>query len=279
VAITGAWKARQSVEAGAAKQGTGINRVHWNANGGTGRNTAPGGAQAPLPTEITDSYSDEGYVGEYYCGDGSQAASQTGMADRPPFGTDTEQFRSSTDDYPEWGEYEAGIPGGTAIRSQNRGADRTVNARATPHGTATAGWQNKATGQVSVSAEPAVAQSFVNTSDVQLRKVRTGSQVAGPGRASEYNAPITQRIPGKIKRVFANFERHYDMRPQQQNEVIRPWWNRQAGTIDPALLNPNSMYVSDPITRDVPPDPYTGPTAGQLSASYGYQDEDMIPYA
>jgi hypothetical protein len=276
--ITGGWKAKQGIMSGAKKQGTGINPVHYQY-GGQGRDIAPGEQILVLPDELEPTrYEDplDDNLAENLWG----YDQDTGTSDRPPLGMDPQDFRNNSNDFPEWGEYENGLPGGSNIRDEDHGALVRSTPKQTPDETVSEGWLNKVHGTVSNSRVSDTSQLFMQTSQTQRDKTRAGSQMP-EGRANEQDAPIRSRIPGKKLRFFSGGERHYDMFPQQQDPSLRPWWNRNAGTGYPEWLEPNFAYESLPMTRVVPPDPYTGPDVaqGDTSNDYGYTDEDVMPYA
>lgn len=266
----------------AAIQGTGINPVH-SLRGGEGRNTAPDGTAIPVDAELT-SPDDYGYMTEDVNVGWSAAdlPSQTGMADHPDLGASSGRGMT-TPGYPAALSYPVtGFAGGEAIRSVNKGADRTVIANVRPRTNGDEGWQNKETGQViepgSGISDP--IQYVMQTSMEQLHRTRAGSQSSGT--ASKYNAPITTRVPGqKVQRyVSPGSSRHQDMTPVSQHVALRPFRNRTAGTGRRNELLPNAMYMSEPLTRVAPPDPYQGVsvpmTAGGTGSTYGYTVEDGV---
>jgi hypothetical protein len=111
----------------------------------------------------------------------------------------------------------------------------------------------------------------------QRDQVRTGSQTQ---RASEYHAPIRSRIVGMRLKPWSGGQRHYDMQPREQNQHIRAWWARSAGTGHRSWMAANEMYVSDPLQRTPPPNPYAGPVIDDTGTTNtgGYVGEDVIPY-
>jgi hypothetical protein len=271
VAISGTWKARQAIMASAKKQGTGINPVHT-VRDGEGRNIAPETQLSTLPPELGPTVYDDPY-------DDNQVYNlwgydqETGTSDRPAVGTDTQDFRNNTDDFPQWGPYENGLTGGSNIRDQEHGALLGQTPKQTPDETVSEGWLNKVTTSPGNSRTSDQSQLIVQTSGVQRYKTRAGSQVPGSGRQSTQVAPINSRVAGKKLKVFSGLRRHVDMFPQQQTPSLRPFWSRNAGTGYVDWMEPNQQVQVRPKTREVPPDPYTGPPVG--NDTYGYTDEDM----
>lgn len=274
MALTGAWKDARSVQAGARKWGTGINPVHAERRG-DGREIAPAGSE-PVDALLTTVYDDDGWSNEPWQGDNHELPRDTGMSDRPNYGDDPQYARSSTGDFPEFGQYQNGIPGGTGIRTHKHGDDAQSTPNQNPTETVSEGWRNKVHGSVEDSVTSDPSQLLMQTSMMQRDKVREGSQRSGS--QSEYSAPISSRITGQRIKVYSGERRHEDMRPKTQSTRLRGFWNRTAGTGNPRLLAPNAQATVTPRTRDVPPDPYTGPPVIDVP-NYGYQDEDMIPYA
>lgn len=269
MAITGAWAERQQAQAGALQQGTGWNPIH-RVRTGDGRNTAPGGSE-PVTDQLTAEtfgYCDEDTSSVLY-GYGEE----TGTADRPVLGEE-DQRGSTPNDFPPWGPYKPGIPGGVVLRSKDHGAELTYTPRDPMLLPAFAGWDNKLTGDVNNAVTSDPSQYEMVTSMVQRDKVRAGTQMPA-GRADDHYAPIASRITGmKIKPFMGDPARHNDMEPREQTFTIRPWWSRNAGTGRVAEMKVNTAYESQPLTRNPPADPYQGPI---LSGSdSGYTQEDPV---
>lgn len=276
MAITGAWKDSRSVQSGARKWGTGVNPVHADHRG-AGRDIAPTGSE-PVDALLTTHYDDDGWSNEPWQAENHELPRDIGMFDRPNYGENPQHARASAGDFPEWGPYAQGVPGGTEIRTRKHGADDQSTPNQNPTETVSEGWVNKAhLDQPEDSVTADIAQVLMQTSMTQRDKQREGSQ-RGSGSASEYSAPIRDRMPGMRIKVYSGGRRHEDMRPKTQTQRIRAFWNRSAGTADERLLQPNAQNPVTPRTRTVPGDPYTGPPVSD-AANYGYQDEDMIPYA
>lgn len=303
MAATGAW-ARSVLGdqpyASPLKQGTGWNPIHA-VRGGDGRNIAPDGTgtliEQDLVSENIDTYDSYGYTSEdafmfnniEY--DESNSLNALGFLDRPDLGgSHNAQARAAMpEDYPSWGnvnslngskqEIPLGIPGGTVIRSIEIGAQASTTANVLPDEDVAQGWQNKAHGADADSVDSDPSQIFMQTSEVQRYKTRTGSQISGT--ASEYDAPIPSRVVGQKLKFWSGGERHYDMAPKGQDVVLRPWNYRTAGTGNPANMHPNEMYVSTALQRTPPSDPDQGDVlpiseTPDGSSSYGFTTEDQV---
>lgn len=275
MAITGTWKARQSIEAGARKWGTGINPVHA-IRTGDGREIAPDVAVGTVPASLEQNQDWHDYNEDAVQTTWGYEA-ETGISDRPRLGNDTTMHREDADDFPQWGPYDNGLPGGSRIRSEDHGSADQTTSNQIPTETVTEGWRNKVSGTVSNARVSDVEQLFMQTSSMQRDRMREGSQ-RGAGSASRFSAPIRSRIVGKRVKVYSGGRRHADMLPKEQVSVVRGWWARSAGTGYTEWLQANSQNAVQPVTRDVPAPPPTGPTEGTLTADYGYQDEDVLPY-
>jgi len=274
--ITGSWKEAQRTEAGHLKWGTGVNPIHGIRDGG-GRDVASTPQQSVVPEEIVDPnhMPEDGYMDEDQASTLYGYGFQTGTAERPSLGSEDTRNDNPTG-YPPWGPYIPGVPGGTAIRADNIGADITNSYKVHPSETVNEGWLNKTHDGVEDAVVSDATQYEMQTSMTQRDKVRSGSQAAA-GRANEFDAPIASRITGQKLRFFSGGERHYDMFPKQQDLVIRPFWYRNAGTGYVDQMAVNEMYVSDPYNRSAPSDPYVGPDT-PAEETFNYTDEDMATY-
>lgn len=274
MAITGTWKDAQAIQVGALKWGTGVNPIHSHP-GGPGRNTAPNEQLSVIPDGITDPVQqpENGYTDEDMSSVLFGYGFQTGTAERPPLGT--EDNRSDADDFPPWGNYPNGVPGGTVIRSENVGATLSNTPKQIPNETVSEGWLNKPVGSVEDSRVSDESQLYIQTSMTQRDKTRAGSQISGT--ASQHDAPIKSRIPGQRLKVYSGQERHADMTPKAQDLIIRPFWNRSAGTGYRQWMYPNEMAVTDPLYRVAPADPYQGADSPSGN-EYGYVPEDLGYY-
>ena len=269
--ISGTWAARQeNLYSGARKWGTGVNPVHAHRDQ-TGRNIAPDGNDETVPSDITEYCVDYGFTDEEISNELWGYGPDTGTSDRPPL--DTETNRATVGLYPPPGNYRAGRPGGATIRAKNHGADATVTAKTTQPD-ALAGFVNKPLSDVIEDAEPSDPSQYeMQTSMTQMRKDRTGSQ-RGAGSDSQYAALVPGRRATMAQRsyVAADAYRHAEMMPKQQDTILRPWRFRQVATGNPALMEPNAMYVSQPLQRVPNPDPYAGETIPAVDLP-GFTDE------
>jgi hypothetical protein len=245
--------------------------------------------------------------------------SQTGTKDRPEWGnelgdrssnemgwglpnpdTDTHPLpdvRNSTqndtgDRYPSWGHgHSPGWPNtiggnvptrpkGQWIRQRTRGnLVATQKMKVLPNEDVAQGWENKAHGIAADSRPADDSQVFMQTSDVQRYKTRSGSQRSGS--QSTFEAPIDSRVTGQKVKVYASSEsaRHWDMLPYEQEDFARPFLSRQAGTGYPQWMLVNEQYISPAIQREPPADPQLGSVAGYdgntTQSDYGYTAEDL----
>jgi hypothetical protein len=271
--ITGNWKARQSLYAGASRWGTGVNPIHA-IRDGDGRNIAPDGTTNLVPAELTDPYANDvlGYCDEDSASTLYGYGTETGTADRPERPAVTEDFRgSSLPGFPSWGRRKGGTPGGIAIRAEDHGAEITYTSKEDFARSAAAGWENKVTSEVNDAETSDPAQYEMQTSMTQRDKTREGSQTSG--RASTYSAPIHSRIPAMMEKKYSGAYRHGDMLPREQTYAPRPFWNRNAGTGDPSWMKVNETATRTPLQRTPPTDPYQGTYVG--ATDYGYTGEDV----
>lgn len=276
MAIAGAWRAAQGdtvAYVGALKQGTGANPIHASRQNGTGRNTAPDGSV----TSMDDSLVGEDTYG--FCDEDSASALwgygvQTGTADRPGLNDSPDVHNAGRQDWPAWGPYEAGRPGGTPIRTINKGATALNTAKSTPRESAADGQQNKLTGDVEDAVTSNASQYEMQTSMRQRDQTRAGSQSSGT--ANEFNAPIRSRITGQRLKFNQPQSRHYDMQPREQAPIVRPFFLRTAGTGDQSAMEANAMYQTQPMVRTPPDNADQGPDVEGNSA--GYTSEDLGYY-
>lgn len=244
------------------RQGTGIDLIHGE-RGGAGRNSTPTGNT----DFVTDDITSDAPVDDYgYCDEDQESVifgygPQTGTSVRVGFG-DTESGANERavtgPDFPSYGRYVAGRPGGSFLRSIDRGSEAGLVPKAMqPPGitesNAPPDWDGVLDAGIS---DP--SQYVMQTSMTQRDKTREGSQISGT--ASEYFAPIHSRIPGmRIKDLDSNPSRHINMEPKDQDLIIRPFWLRTAGTGNRADMAPNELYVSQPMFRVAPDNPQVGP--------------------
>lgn len=260
MAITGAWKARREFQSGAMKWGTGYNPIHAQRID-PGRQTAIYGSE-PVPESLTDS----GDWGDIYPAPIPEFGYMGQELDVYPSRDNDYGVRADTQGYPPWTE------NGDKVRAIDRGADATNTTRREVKDSAAAGWWNKLTGVVLDSRISDASQYTVQTSMQQRDQSRTGSQSIG--REDEHHALIRSRIPGmKAKPFMGDPVRRNAMLPRQQDQVIRAWWARQAGTGDVKAMYPNATAEVKAMQRLPNLDADQGPSVG---TEYGYTDEDQV---
>lgn len=180
----------------------------------------------------------------------------------------------TSNDFPSWGGSRKTKPAGTLIRSLRRGARLISSAKVLPNEDVAQGWINKGHGISPDSHDSDVSTVLIQTSAVQRRKVRAGSQRSGS--QSTFEAPIASRETGQKLKVYAasDSDRHWDMLPYQQEDYVRPFLSRTVGTGWREWNLPNAMYVSPTIQREPAPDPQLGPVAGSGTDNYAYDFTD-----
>jgi hypothetical protein len=285
MAISGTWLEANQYSKDASKWGTGINPVHAIFTGGPPLRSGPvitgygpGQPGNTLNQEITDpgAYQDWDYLDEEYANSPMWGyGEQTGTADRPGLDQSTEDLRGRVPDSWPSSLIQRGLPGGTQIRAENKGATDLDGAKlGDKEETVGEGWENKATGEVVNAKVSDPAQYEMQTSMTQRDKVREGSQ-RGDGSASEYSAPIGSWRPtwGQRKKPWSGFRRHFDMFPFQADQINRPFLMRQPGTgyQEWMVANEAFNYQVGPLQRQPVPDPYSGftvPDPGNV-----YQEE------
>lgn len=285
MAIAGLWRAQQEAPVsyvGRSKWGDGTDPLFASRDNGRGRGTAITGTDNPLIDEaLTEEFAPEMYgytdddVASVIWGNGTQ----TGTADRPDWSQTSNEYAmraATSQEFPQWGVYENGIPGGTDIRTYNHGEDSTNTPKVTPDEDVAQGWENKVYGSVDNAQTSDQSQYEMQTSMTQRDKTREGSQ--NSGTANEFDQPIKSRIPGQRVRQWASSDsvRHGEMFPKQQDNVVRAFYNRTGGTGIKGNMQVNELYVSEPLARTAPENPYQGPQVGDDAA--GYTAEDMGVY-
>lgn len=250
--------------AGPQKWGTGINRVHGNIDDGTGRVLAPGEAPYGLPANSPLLGSEYGYTTEDLAATGDMSFT----VEHPGWGQSSGRGRS---DLPPWG-HRKGPPAGTGLRSLKRGmSEKETEAQVIPSETVSEGWTNKVNGAISDSVVSDPSQYERQTSMQQRDQTRVNSAATIRGTDVSREG-IASRIVGMKVKNYSEGERLEDMMPWTQDLWHRVFRLRTAGTADPNLLQSNEMYVSDPMTRDIPPDVNQG--VNETAGNYGYTDGD-----
>lgn len=284
VAVTGGWKGRQIT---AAQWGTGYNPIHA-LRIGDGRNIAPDGTSKLVdPVLTTGDYAADNPEGYGYSLEDETSTlwgygTETGTADYQSYDTGHDLASGSTDipstgtPYPSWGTYPQGVPGGTAIRAEDHGAEAIYTSKKNPRESAVGGWLNKVTSELNNAVVSDPSQYEMQTSMTQRDKVRAGSQAAS-GRENEYDAPIASRILPMVEKVWSDDpDRRYSMTPKEQNMVVRPWYMRTAGTGRAQDMRVNEVKFNTPLNRRAPEPAYSGEPVGVSDASmYGYTSDDL----
>jgi hypothetical protein len=249
---------------GARKWGTGINPIHASTDDGTGRVLAPGDAPYGLPPDsplIAEQYG--------YCVEDLAATGNFNFMEEHPNWDEDAQRGSS--DLPAWG-HRHGPPSGTRLRTLKRGmSEKETEAQQNPNETVSEGWTNKQHGAVLDSLQSDPAQLYVQASSTQRDETRVNTAAQLRGTDAERSS-IGSRIPGMKVKNFSTGQRLDDMTPWTQDLIWRVFTVRTAGTGDPVAMQPNEMYVSQPMQREVPADVYQGDS--ETSGNYGYADGD-----
>lgn len=261
MSISGAWKAGQP-QAGALKWGTGVHPIHGVRMDRHGRvlpaHTGQGGQGAP-PLEIQDvlleqeietvDYADSATYG-YNIADGT--------ALRPHYDELPEEYRGKNQYIPARGD------GGLRFRpAAISGAEKRRKSKTSEREeTVSEGWENKEIGDVATSETSDPRQYEMQTSMAQRDLIRAGSQISGT--ASEHNAPIPSQRPtwGQRIKPWSGGRRHYDMTPKRQDDYLRPFLYRNAGTGNTEWMGHNEAtnYMVTPLDRQPVPAPYSRET-------------------
>lgn len=249
---------------GPRKWGTGVNKVHANLDDGTGRVMAPGQAPYGLPSNSPILAYNYGYTVEDLAATGNHDFT----AEHPSLGQPAKRGMS---DLPAWG-HRKGPPSGTGLRALKRGmSEKETEAQQVPSETVSEGWRNKEHGSVLNSVVSDPSQYERQTSMQQRDQTRVND--AAVTRATDASRTgIATRLTGMKVKEYSQGERLTDMLPWTQDLFHRVFRVRTAGTADPQLMAPNEMYVSAPMTRDVPSDVDQG--QNETAGNYGYTQED-----
>jgi hypothetical protein len=277
--VTGSWYTRYANEqayVGASRWGTGSNPIKEVYGEGpplrsTGRIPGP---DSPTP-ELSDVPSQVETAFEYgYTMDDIAALTPQGMP--PGWGSETDEIRNNVGDYPSWRE------NADQFRITNEATPRLwsgIGLESFPTESVTEGWRNKETGAVADARTSDPSQYERQTSIQQVNPPEGRNNQAAVTRATDdprFN--ILTRLTGQKQKPWSQGQRNADMFPYQQDLIIRPFWYRIGATGDPGYLDSNEMYVSDPVQRDVPPDPDLGPeetNVYMLEENDGYTAEDL----
>lgn len=251
----------------ARRWGTGVNRVHYQRDSG-GREIAVSPYRGQTDIHVDDAWGIDD--GSY-----TQHDDATFMRAHPNLGDPG--VRADTDDRPPWGYGQYPTPQGTGFRAYKLGYNPRENEPgAMPVGEAGEGWTNKPVkGPVLDSDDPAPEQLYVQTS-MRQRDVSKDNNRAQARATDDAREPIASRIMGMRRKVWSGGQRHEDMFPFQATYTPRPFIYRMAGAGPDEYLDPNAMYVSEPITRVPPPDVYQGVEETAIpGTSSGLTSEDF----
>lgn len=277
--VSGSWYTRYANEqayVGAQRWGTGSNPIHevWGEGPplrSTGRLPGP---DQPTPELSTVPSQVETAFQYGYTMDDIDPLTPVGMT--PGWDEDTEEIRNTVGIYPAWNQ------DADNFRETNHADPRLwsgIALQSFPTESVTEGWQNKETGAV----------ASARTSDESQYERQTSMQQVNPPDGRNNQAAVTRgtddarfniltRLTGQKVKPWSQGQRNTDMFPYQQDLIIRPFWYRIGATADSSMMDPNAMYVVDPIQRDVPPDPEMGPEETNVyavEANDGYTVEDM----
>ena len=284
--LSGAWAAsaaNASSFSGALKWGTGINPVHQVYGEGaplriTGRQPGPDNP-SDKPLEVPPGIVSHEMYG-YTMEDIGTLESFAGFP--PGVGTETTVLRAHPPvGYPDWSvvPYDSEANDFRDTIDQSLPLYSGIALQSFPTETVTEGWENKTTGALldAETSDPAQYERQTSMQQVNPAAGRNNDSAVLRGTdAPRFN--IMTRLTGMKIKPWSTGRRLNDMFPFQQNTVVRPFTYRTAGTADPREMMPNSMYVSEPIARTVPADPYLGEQEADISAdnNYGYSTEDSL---
>jgi hypothetical protein len=287
--VTGQWKRLRTVPyVDAAKWGTGINPVHEEYGSDPARIY---GRVGNVPDITPPAYASPDFI-ETHAPWGYQPEDLAGLDvfadpvlatrgiphdndDWPHVNEDTGETRATVprESYHPWGSDGAFVTRLRSIWGGPRDSDQKVS-NEVPTETVSEGWLNKPTGEPADSEPSADAQIFIQTSERQ--RYETRANTAAVSRATDdARSSIASRVVGQKLKVYSGGERHYDMYPFQQDDIIRPFYYRTAGTGPEHYLDSNEMYVATAMQRTPPPDAGVGePEVDETLGTYGYTNED-----
>ncbi len=293
--INGNWaRIRTQPYTGAAKWGTGIHPVHAEYGSDAlriyGRPGYENDPQITPPSGAVPDFIETGapwgYTPEDIAGLDQFASPHEAVSGQVFYQDDWPNWTESTTEtrrYPPSESYHPlGSPGWfvTRLRSRFSGArtDGFRESNQLPTETVSEGWENKSRGEVA-DAEPSDnSQVFMQTSMTQRYEVRNNN-AAVSRMTDDPRAVIDSRVAGQKLKVYSGEQRHYDMFPYQQDEILRPFRYRTAATGNPRDMRPNEMRVTSVIQRTPPPDPGPGTPEVDISlGEFGYTNEDMGYY-
>jgi hypothetical protein len=281
--ITGSWVTDNSGDAsdfsGALKWGTGINPIHEVYGEGPprrslGRQPGPDDPTPQLST-VPASFENPDIYG--YTMEDIQTLQDFSQFS-PAYGTDITELRAKNySGMPDWSVIPTD-PERTEFQQRPELSDALwsgIGLESFPTETVSEGWLNKTAGKVLAARTSDPSQYEMQTSMQQVNPAPGRNNGAAVARGTDDpRANIMTRLTGMKIKPWSRGEREIDMFPYQQVMMVRPFSYRTAATGNPADLEPNEMYVSEPIERVVPPDPDLGPQENELADNYGYTDED-----
>lgn len=256
---------------GARKWGTGINPVHSQPSStNIGRNLAPGPYDGtPLESAgLVELASDFGYTDEDFAMTGEDV-DLTFMEAHPNLGApDT---HAQTGMFPSWGKGRYPIPGGTTWRSYKIGSSwKEQIPQQQPYGSVSEGWLNKEHGQINDAGTSDPSQYELWTS-MRQRDLSKGNESAQLRGTDDPRSSIPTRLVGIKVKEFSGGKRHEEMTPKEQLERPRPWLHRTGGVAP--MYGVNDMYVSEPMIREIPVDPYQGRNAVDIEGDQVWSED------
>ena len=282
---------------GAEVWGTGINPVHSVYGEGPPLRTSGRNGNVPTvsPAESNDDetrpqdfYEFNDYDIAYLDANPYDAAITLDIDDRPQWNEQPPDYRSDTSQYPSWNAPQSV---NEVYRGQHLGARKTwlYNGQeygggaeppnSLPSETVSNGWLNKITGLIADAKPSADQQIFIQTSMMQRYRARNNKHAVARG-TDDPRTDIQSRVGGQKVKHYSGQDvgspRYYDMFPYQQDQILRPFRYRTAGTGPEYYLEPNAMNVQTPIERIPPPDPSVGSPEGGQTQDYGYTGEDSF---
>jgi hypothetical protein len=172
-----------------------------------------------------------------------------------------------------------GGPSGSWYRSLSPPGYIEANTRPAsfPTETVTEGWEHKNAGEVLTAETSSPGQYERQTSMQQVNPPAGRNNAAAVLRGTDdARNNIMTRLVGMKEKPWSEGERLYDMFPFQQDLMLRPFSYRNAGVGRENWLTANEFNTMDPLQRDPPAIPDTGPheSAGNASPDFGYAPED-----
>ncbi|MBO0800224.1 MAG: hypothetical protein J2P31_15495 [Blastocatellia bacterium] len=283
--ISGTWKQTALPGQAAALQwGTGINPIHSVYGEGpplsvTGRLPGPD-SPTLLLDEPPESITAEQELAQwgYTLEDMPQGESYRYLSEHPnwyePGPRDTGAFPP---DWPSAGDHDGGI----RFIADNYGSEVERGRPAEfPSETVSEGWTNKNHSQEN-NAEVSDPSQYERQTSMQQRNAVRNNQAAQTRETDDAREDISSRLAGMKLRTWSTGERTYDMFPYQQTPGlprVSGQWARVAGTGYPGAMLPNEMYISLPIERAIPPDPYLGGEEITIDQSSAYANPEDLAW-